>query len=315
MKILVTGSTGFFGRGIVSRLRKAGHEVVGAARTLTDNATVCLDVTSRESCRKALAENGVDSVVHAAALAHARPGQHRKELYYLVNVEGTKNMIEAAVESGVKHFVLTSSVTVYGDFDLPRRVTEEYPTRAFSIYGLTKRMAEEISLPNKEEISLHILRMATMYSADWLFNIRKRIAPPIVGTFCYLILDPLSRRYSLCSRGNGAEAVLWAVEQRIPADIYNVADHYEYCQEEIARAIEKIEGEKLHLVVPPILPLMMWRVLKRVVPVPRWRSRLYTGYWKFCKDNLYSTEKLGGFGLEAPPDLLEVGKTHCSSVN
>ncbi len=308
MRILVTGATGFFGPEIVARLRSSGHEVIGASRSAKPGREMrTLDVTSTESCARVFESAGqIDAVVHAAALAHVRPDQRAAELCHQVNVRGTQNVLDAATATGVRKFVFVSSVMVYGDFDLPSLVRESDECQATGIYGVAKLRAEAACQSRSGELQVHILRMATMYSPDWLFNVRKRACVLVGGRPLYFRLDPVSRRYSLCSRRNGAEAVLWAVEDRLPPDLYNVADQYTYCQQEILDAVAATTGPGYLVHVPRTLPRMMLLATRFGVPIPQWRENARSRYWKFCERNVYSTEKLRQHGFEALPDLLSM---------
>jgi nucleoside-diphosphate-sugar epimerase len=311
MRILVTGATGFFGPEIVSRLRSAGHEVVGASRRSgKEPGTVAMDITDPQSCAKAFAAAGaVDAVVHAAALAHVDPGRIPDGHAARVNTAGTGNVLSAARDAGVRRFVFISSVMVYGDFDLPSPVTETDARKSRGEYGTAKEGAEALCLAAAPAFeSMHVLRMATMYSPDWLSNVRKRVRPFTRGKPLYFRLDPHGRRYSLCSRRNGAEAVRWAIEGRLPAGVYNVADQYAYSQQEILRAVESTDGPGWHVPVPVFLPRLMWQFVRLAVPSRRWRDNAHSRYWKFCESNLYSSDKLSRAGFEAPPDLLALGR-------
>jgi nucleoside-diphosphate-sugar epimerase len=306
MNVLVTGAAGFFGRGIVARLREAGHHVLGASRHIGDSeGTFTLDITSPESCARVFAAAGpVDAVVHAAALAHVRPGAIAPGLCHEVNATGTSNVLEAAIAAGVPRFVYISSVMVYGDADLPPIVSETDACHATGVYGEAKRLAETICEARQGAIDVTTLRMTSMYSDDWLTNIRKRVRPINRGRPFYFTLDPDARRFSLCSRRNGAEAVLWAVEGRLPPQVFNVADDYVYSQREILDAVEKVDGPGPRLPVPMAIPRAMWRVVQLGVPSATWRANARSRYWKFCERNVYSPDKLNACGLATPPDLL-----------
>ena len=306
----MTGSAGFFGSAVVSRLREMGHYVVGADLQVSDGrGTELLDITSASSCEDLFSRHrGLDTVVHAAAIAHVSPGKLPESAYHRVNVEGTKNVVDAAVRSNVKHFVLISSVTVYGEYDLENPVPDGAPRKGESIYGRTKVLAEDVVTASIDDPCVHILRPASMYSTNWLFNVRKRVVLPIVGRFFYCTTQPLRRRFSLCSRQNAVESVLWAVEQRIPAGVYNVADQYDYSQREILDAVASVEGEKRSLGIPAFVAwtarrLLGWCGLHSAV-----LGRAYANYWKFCESNRYSTAKLRKYGLKAPPHLLALSR-------
>lgn len=308
MKILVTGSTGFFGKAIVCKLQQTGHEVIGAARNFRSGTVVeYLDISSRESCDTIFSKHqGFDAIVHCAAIAHAKEGVFSSQQYYLTNAEGTKNLIDAAVLHGVKRFVHISTVSVYGEFDLPVPVLETTPAKPLGKYGLSKKMAEDFCLQRKSEICLYVLRMTTMYGNEWLFNIRKKVTPPIIGKYFYLTLNGKSHRYSLCSDKNGAEAVLWAVEGTLDAGTYNVADYHHYCLNDILKAVERIEGKKWHIHIPERASAILLKSLIWFSPTSRKRLNAYCRYWMFFKYNLYSSEKLRSAGLYANPDLLDM---------
>ena len=305
MKVIVTGASGFFGPGIVARLREAAHDVVPAARGL--EPPFRLDITDPKGCHAFMkAHHDADAVVHAAALAHVPAGEAAIAQCEAVNVEGTRNVARAAVEAGIERLVFISSITVYGDFDLPHPVTEAAAPVSVSMYGSAKRRAEEILASLFPASNLWVLRMSTMYAPEWLFNVRKRVSPPLVGRFVYFTLDPNGRRYTLCSRRNGAEAVLWAVERRLPAGIYNVSEYHVYSQGEILRAVEHVEGAKPHVPVPVALPRAA-AALASVMP-RRWRDNARSRYWKFCEHNVYSSARLATHGLRLRPHLLDIGR-------
>jgi nucleoside-diphosphate-sugar epimerase len=184
-------------------------------------------------------------------------------------------------------------------------VHETDPAVAHGVYSESKVRAEEACLARASVIDIVILRMATMYSPDWLNNVRKRVRPVSGGFPVYFSLDPHGRRYSLCSRRNGAEAVLWAVDGRLDPGVYNVADDYVYSQAEIRRAIEHVDGRGLTIPVP-MLGVRLITALSSLMPSARWRENARSRYWKFCRANVYSASKLKARGLLTKPDLLDM---------
>ena len=117
MRNLVTGATGFVGSHIAERLVKEGEEVLALVRKTSNTGFLSGigvkfaygDINDLESVRKAM--RGIDIVYHSAALADEWISP--KEAYR-VNVEGTKNLLDAAREAGVKRFVFISSLAVLG---------------------------------------------------------------------------------------------------------------------------------------------------------------------------------------------------------
>lgn len=109
MRVLVTGASGFVGGHLITRLLSDGHEVVGLSRTPRSSARTCLswargDVASGDGLADAAA--GVDAVVHLVGVIR----ETRQLTFEAVHVDGTRNVLSAAREAGVKRFVHMSAV-------------------------------------------------------------------------------------------------------------------------------------------------------------------------------------------------------------
>jgi uncharacterized protein YbjT (DUF2867 family) len=103
--ILVTGATGFVGKHVVAALRADGRDVralVRDERQATENAVVG-DVTDPVSLRAALA--GCDTVIHLVAIRQGRPEQFQR-----VMVDGTRSLLAAAKDAGVRRFIHMSAL-------------------------------------------------------------------------------------------------------------------------------------------------------------------------------------------------------------
>jgi dihydroflavonol-4-reductase len=126
MLTLVTGATGYLGVELVRELRAQGREVRAlirsedAGRRLegTGAATILGDVTRPETLPPAL--EGVSRVFHLAGVVGHRASDQRR--LQQVNVEGSRNLLEAAATAGVERIVYTSSVGAMGP-----AATPEYP--------------------------------------------------------------------------------------------------------------------------------------------------------------------------------------------
>jgi dihydroflavonol-4-reductase len=150
MRAFVTGATGFIGSHTAECLARAGHELSCLARRTSDTdrlkmlgATVTLgDVTDRGSLREGM--NGCDWVLNiAAAYSFWLP---RKRTYTEVNVGGTRNIMECALEAGVSKVVHVSTVAVYGKpAESPfNEASVPGPVR-FSEYARTKYQGDQIA--------------------------------------------------------------------------------------------------------------------------------------------------------------------------
>jgi NADH dehydrogenase len=111
VKVLVTGGTGFVGPKVVKAIVDAGHEVRALTRTRKGGASAAAvgaelvegDVADAASLR--VAAQGVEAVVHLVAIRQGRPEQFQQ-----VMVEGTRDLLTAAKEAGVRRFVLMSAL-------------------------------------------------------------------------------------------------------------------------------------------------------------------------------------------------------------
>lgn len=303
MTILVTGATGYLGSGLIPELRAAGHRAVGAARTCVDGPdSFSLDITSADDCRRVMQRVRPDAVIHAAALAHVGAAARSREAARLVNTQGTINVLAAAVEAGARRFVFTSSVLVYGENPLPPRVSEDAPVRPSDAYAASKADAERACADRADDIEVVVLRMATMYGADWTYNTRRRVRP-VVPLPLGVLVDPDRPRYSLCSLQNGVAAAIAAAEGRIGSGIYNVADDCVYSQRQILEAVARTEGPLRSIELPLWVP---WSIaaFAQLVPVASARARAGALYWKYCEANVFDTSRLSAAGLRLEPHLL-----------
>jgi dihydroflavonol-4-reductase len=164
MRIFITGALGFIGSHTVKRLAQDGHQLVCLVRK-TSNAdslrdigatAVTGDVMDKESVRVAM--RGCDSAVHLANLYSF--WQPDPRLYAAVNIGGTRNVMECALEEGVSKVIHISTAAVYGK-PADRPFTEETPVgpARFSEYARTKYAGDLIAweLHEKRELPLVML--------------------------------------------------------------------------------------------------------------------------------------------------------------
>ncbi|WP_459129052.1 NAD-dependent epimerase/dehydratase family protein [Guggenheimella bovis] len=145
-KILVTGGTGQIGSEIVVRLRElyGKDNVVNSAITprpeWDDGPYLTLDVTDKMAFYEATKSNGVDSIIHLAALLSAT-GEKNPQALWAINMGGLYNALEIARENEL-HMFCPSSIACFGPttpFDNTPQDTIQRPT---TIYGVSKVAGE-----------------------------------------------------------------------------------------------------------------------------------------------------------------------------
>src|SRR4051812_38949404 len=168
MRILVTGGTGFTGKALVRRLLDLGHEVVALdykeglkTQELREwGAEVVLgSVTDEEVVRRAM--DGAEVVHHLAAAFREMnvPDSH----YWRVNVQGTRNVLAAALDQGVRKFVYCSTCGVHGNIDHPPG-GEDAPIRPADYYQRSKYEAEPLVREfHRRGVPPGVLRPAAIY--------------------------------------------------------------------------------------------------------------------------------------------------------
>ncbi len=151
---LVTGGAGFIGSHLVDALIGAGRKVrvvdnfaVGGMRNLAGHeGNPALQVIEADISDPSLLGDcfaGVERVFHLAAMADIVPSIENPEVYFRANVDGTFNVVQAAVGHRVKRFIYVASSSCYG-------IPDAYPTPETAAiqpqypYALTKNMGEQL---------------------------------------------------------------------------------------------------------------------------------------------------------------------------
>jgi nucleoside-diphosphate-sugar epimerase len=150
VRLLVTGGTGFIGSHLAEEGRRRGAEVVvlGLTDRPEEQANVELlrrqgveilpgSITDGELCQRAM--RGVTHVFHLAVAM--REGAKQDEFFESVNLDGTRQLLEASQKRGVQRFVYCSTIGIYGH-RVPGITTETSPLAPGNVYERTKVAAE-----------------------------------------------------------------------------------------------------------------------------------------------------------------------------
>lgn len=178
-KILITGGTGFLGAYIIRELVQQGYQVRALKRSRDLPSFIpaeifakvewvdgdILDVVSLED-----AMEGIDTVIHSAAIVSFDPDKERT--LYKVNIEGTANVVNIALDKNVRRFVYISSVAALGRTAKESKVTEEKKwtkSKSNTHYAISKYFAEmEVWRAMGEGMDVMVLNPSTILGyGDW----------------------------------------------------------------------------------------------------------------------------------------------------
>src|SRR5215467_4253426 len=148
MRVLVTGSAGHLGEALVRCLRNTNHEGVGLDILKSGFTSIAGSIVDRALVEQSM--RGIDAVLHTATLHKPHVVTHARQEFIDTNITGTLNLLEAAVSTGVRSFIFTSTTSAFGRALTPPPgapatwVTEDVTPVPRNIYGVTKTAAEDL---------------------------------------------------------------------------------------------------------------------------------------------------------------------------
>jgi nucleoside-diphosphate-sugar epimerase len=206
-KVLVTGCAGFIGSNLTEELINQGYDVIGidnlssGKKSNMDNFINNKNFHFRESDIREktlyIDMDGVDTVFHLAASARIQPSIDNPVKYHDNNVNGTLNVLEAAVKAKVKRVVYSSSSSVYGVQDImPENETAE--TKPLNPYAGTKLIGE-----------IYCKIYSECYGLDTVcfryFNVygKRQVLEGAYATVIGIFLDEMKKGHSVPIVGKG----------------------------------------------------------------------------------------------------------------
>jgi UDP-glucose 4-epimerase len=295
-KILVTGGTGFIGSHTVVELQQVGYEVLIADNLSNSSREVLsqieaitgirpnfeeIDLSDAGATRDFFARHqGITGIIHFAAFKAVGESMQKPIEYYRNNVGSLLNILEGMKDHGIHYLVFSSSCTVYGQPDeLP--VTEQAPVKpAWSPYGNTKQMCEEIlrfatSTLSVKAIALRYFNPIGAHESALIGELPLGVPGNLVP---FITQTAIGKRECLSVYGDDydtpdgtavrdyihvvdiAKAHVVAVQRmlgekgRSSLEIFNLGTGNGFSVLEVIHSFEKVSGEKLNYKIVPRRP-------------------------------------------------------------
>ncbi|MER9841194.1 NAD(P)-dependent oxidoreductase [Mesorhizobium australicum] len=154
MRILLTGSSGWLGSALAPLLRRLGHDVTGLDPVPSAETRIVGSIADRDLVMRAVGENRIEAIIHSGALHKPNIDSHANSDFIAANVQGTLNLLDAAVAANVQRFVFTSTTSLMisqairdgfkGGARKAAWLTEAMSPEPRNIYGVTKLSAEHL---------------------------------------------------------------------------------------------------------------------------------------------------------------------------
>jgi len=270
LRYLVTGATGFIGPYLIRKLNSDGHSCRCLVRS-TVKATALLgpdveliegDITDRHSL-KGIA-SGMDGVFHLATLGHLHNFDMPPAMFNEVNVEGTIDVMNQALEAGVNKIVHCSSVAAMGIIeDIP--ATEESECFPHHPYGKSKLQAEKevLRFVHDKNLPAVIVRFSMVYGPGdrrdllKLSRLAKKGFIPKIGK--------RSKLTPLIHAEDAVQGLLLAMEKGTAGEIYLITNTQSEPFDKIMNIIQKaLGGASVSIRVPEWAALNAATVLESV---------------------------------------------------
>ncbi len=259
MKILVTGGTGFTGSHLTRRLLQKGHQVV----VIDNQKGLFYDELSKMGAQIHIGSVAdrqlVDEVTKGCEVVHHVAAMFRKvnlpkKIYWDVNVEGTRYLLEAALKYGVKKFVNCSTCGVHGNVK-KEPADETSPITPADYYQYTKYEGEKVVQEFLGKgLKIVTVRPTAIYGPGdperflMLFK--------MVSKGKFLMFGNGQSHYHPVYIDNLVDAFeLAAASDKGNGEVYLIGDEKYYSLNEIVTSIADVLGIKLNLIHLPFWPL------------------------------------------------------------
>ena len=260
MKVLITGGAGFIGSHLVDRLLDAGSDVrvlddlsTGKRENLRQhNSLEFIEGDIRDAGLVNRCVEGIDAVVHLAAIASVQASIDDPIRTHQANFDGTLNLLEASRRTGIKRFLYACSAAVYGDAaSVP--VSENVALNPLSPYAVDKLTGEYYLLHYHRKHGL----AATSFRFFNIYGPRQDPSSPYSGVIS-IFVNCLQRNRPVTLFGDGSQTRDFVYVADLAdllaravygldgvGGVFNVGTGMRYSLLQLLEYLEKLSGRKI----------------------------------------------------------------------
>ncbi|MCA6914336.1 NAD-dependent epimerase/dehydratase family protein [Pectobacterium versatile] len=301
--IAVIGGSGFIGTRLCNLLsnNNIDFKVIDIKKSQDyPDKYIYGDVTNLESLKTALID--ADKIINLAA--EHKDNVHPISLYYQVNVQGAKNVCDAAHMLGINHLIFTSSVAVYGFVE--KETGEDGEFNPFNDYGKSKLEAEFVytdwqSKDNSR--TLVVIRPTVVFGEKNRGNVYNLFNQIASGNF--LMIGSGENKKSMAYVENVSAFISYCTNLEAGQYIYNYVDKPDFTMNQLTSVICSSLGRKpKNIHIPYFIGLLGGKIFdlgsiltKKEFPVSSIRVK------KFCAKTQFKSNSIDALSFKAPTTL------------
>jgi nucleoside-diphosphate-sugar epimerase len=292
MKILITGSNGFLGQYLSPFLTEKGYSVLAHTRKAQtfDHPNISNINFDLNDNLDNIELNQVEIIIHCAGRAHVmnETAKSPLEAYRQINVQGTLNLAQKAVESGVKRFIYLSSIKVNGELTTTQAFQPNDDVHTDDPYGLSKYEAEQalLELSKNTGLEVVIIRPVLIYGPNVKANFKSMV--DLASKKLPLPIGCLHNKRSMVSIYNLADLIYTCMSHpKANREVFFASDQDDISVKQLFEKLAYYQNNKL-MMLP--IPKSLINFLASLVGKKSVASRLCS---ELVVDSSKNTELLG----------------------